>query len=232
MRLTTILIVTLSIIVFVLAILYVVLGNKSQEIQTPQGKITPIPTAFKDDYVIISVSPPNGSKNVSLNSPIIVTFEKKLDPSVKIVLGPDTEFTENRSEKSITLIPKTAWEAGMPYTITIKFPKSEVVPYSFNFTTAGPLPTQLPDTAPITEIEKYNELIKNERPDLFVGQFLPYENSTFLATYDFTKEPTDHYYVTVISKSDEQLVRKEFNTWLESLGLTPSQISKLDIRYQ
>ena len=82
------------------------------------------------------------------------------------------------------------------------------------------------------ELTSEQEYYKIQYPDVFLVNNLPYETSSFRVTNQ-TLRNDGVYVIQVTPKIENRAqIQQEFITWVQSLGLSPEQISSLIIEYQ
>ena len=204
----------------------------------PSANVTPTPpmtaTPIVKDPRVLSVDPPHMAANIPVTQVITVTFDRPLlDNELTVVMLPNTERTVKGTGSIMTITPKTAWDAGMNYRYSLAHPEFNDQLYGYNFTTAGPTPEFLPDTQPSGFLEQEEEYHRQNLPDVYVANKVPYATSDFSITSDYRKEPTGHFYFIVepgLGKTSEE-TKLRVREWLRSIRLTDEQINNLDIVY-
>ncbi len=156
MKKTTIAIGIALIILIVVFLSYIFISQRENIIKGRTTSVSPTksslssPTPTQVDQIeVIEVSPVNEAINVPIDSQIIISFNEEVNSQqITFSIGPSVQFKQEivKNKAIISFIQPLA--PGTFYTYTIKFPKSNLLPQSFFFTTSGPTQRYLPNTYP------------------------------------------------------------------------------------
>ncbi|MFW5703635.1 MAG: Ig-like domain-containing protein [Patescibacteria group bacterium] len=234
----------LVIIILMILILSQLIGRRSSKNDRTSTDLVPSITpvdAFTGDnnqpeLRVVSTKPDDGAMNVSLTTPVEITFDKDLDlHELEIEVFPEVPFVASPEGKMLTVTFQEPLQESTIYTYTI-YREAEVqleYIYAGSFTALGPTPTPIEyRSAQVFEEEMQRERLTN--PDIYLANFIPYEAETFTfdgELYDLTEETTFKYTVTIKQGSEEE-AREAVTEWLSSLELTPEQINSLEITYK
>jgi len=196
--------------------------------------IGPLPTYPTNPYQVSSVSPLEGSANVSLTPVITMNFNRAvLQSDIQFTSNPTFPFTEKVSGNSLIITPTSNLAPGTLYTYIVTFPSLNDNTTTYHFTTTGPTQEFLPNTEPSGFDEAVNKNELETSPDVYVSNLLPYTTNTFAADDQFISTPTGHFQIIVTTKNgNSETAKSDFIAWLKSNGMNNSQIGKLDIIYK
>lgn len=93
-------------------------------------------------------------------------------------------------------------------------------------------PTPLPAALQDHTADQENTYNRQNQPDIFLSNNVPYENADFSITSDFSDTTQKFFFIIHLKTADQQQGQAAVTTWLRSLGLQDSQIAQLDLRYQ
>lgn len=184
---------------------------------------------------VISTSPEDQSSNILPDSDIIITFNKEPKTNdIRFSSIPEISGSVEIVENNYIFKPTSPLSNSTNYIITLGLlDRKPTGVHGFTFQTGGgPTPSPLPDTRPEELIEQSGQFQKQKYPDVYLSNQTPYSNDNFSIVSEYTLSPAGHFYFTVILKGDKTKSKENFIDWLRSLGLTNSQISALDIRYE
>lgn len=195
---------------------------------------TPIPTQETiSPLSIIFVDPPDQSIDVELQKPITVTFNRKLSESeISFAADPKIEYSLQTDDNKLIIIPNEPYQESTIYTYLIKSTSPDYLPKSYSFQTLGTAPVYKPDTKPPGAQEKLDAFQKENHPDVYLSNRVPYVSGNFEIMAEFKKDPEGHFAFVVYLKTPDPLQGKKLaHVWLISQGLSEDQIKKLDISY-
>jgi len=193
---------------------------------------------FNDNYSenglppqIISVLPLDKELNVPLNSPIVITFDRKFKPNeIAFSFAPDIITKSTVAENVLTVTPLVSFQSGMQYTYIIKYAATPIPSSTYSFTTEGDL-RPLPDTRVEEAVIKENEFQKQNHPEVFLANQTPYSSGTFEITAEFDNTlQNPHFVFSVSLKSSSG--KADFDAWAMSSGLSQEQLALLDIEFR
>ncbi|KKQ37984.1 MAG: hypothetical protein US54_C0021G0011 [Candidatus Roizmanbacteria bacterium GW2011_GWA2_37_7] len=208
--------------------------SPSPSIENPTGIVIPTSMIKPNELDIVTVSPDDKKQNIDRNNPIKITFSQPFTmQEIEFYISPHTPASLNIEGNILVIRPSDVWDSGTEYTYSVNFPSDITKVRLYSFSTVGPTPAYLPDTAPEDYFQAELQKQKENRTDMYVANQTPYENTSFQISSEYITVAPAHFYFTVISKiADQERLKQEVNEWLQSLDLRPDQISKLDIRYQ
>lgn len=211
------------------------LSARKKSIQTPGLNFfpTPTPVSFSiqgkpQDLKIISVSPQDGTQNVSAHQKFVLKFNRPVsNADVTISITPSVAFSTSFNTDTVTITPTDSLLENSQYLLFVRVKDQQV--YTFTYLTPLNPSVNPPDN--MQEIER--DTAKNNNPDQYLRLFMPYSTDTFAVYSDYSYDAPPHYYflVTLLGQ-DENKSKSDFISWVSSLGLTKNQISSLDIKYQ
>ncbi len=95
------------------------------------------------------------------------------------------------------------------------------------------VPQQNGPADPIDIDEEVDQGQKQDYPDIYIYNKVPFENQYFHIEGKMRPEGSpDFSFIVVIKNQDRALAESKLNEWLIELGLTPSQIAGLLIEYR
>ena len=217
-------------------------------ISTKQG-VTPIENILPSDYpykllsptismplpntgqnlFVTTTNPRDGETNVSVNKTLTITFNRTLALDEAIFdMIPQTAVTKRVSGNQLFISPVKKLQSKTMYIFSVLYSKggsSRV----FTFVTEGEGPVKIyaPDQSSKNTADNYD---REHNPDLFLRNQIPYYESKFSITGDFSTQ-TGYYFFKVQLSGDKDQAKQTFITWLHKLGLKDDQIAKLDITY-
>lgn len=199
----------------------------SSTLASPQGSI------FPGYQSLIDYSKPqNNATNVKINAPINVHFTKNVDLSgASITFNPPIKFQTYYNNQNLDIILTDHLQTNTSYHLNISIP-ADNFSYDLSFTTGS---DAVIGTEPgIAEVQSYENSVRQSNPSLYLSNKVPFSNDLFVITLGpFKTVPNSHYSFYVSFKGgNHQASRDSLKGWLESLGLTDSQIESLDIAYQ
>ena len=203
------------------------ISNKnSNNIYTKPTKSIIIPNS-QSTYRIISVLPMDEEKNVPLDTIIEITFNLPPDlQDIEFSINPRIDSSSQISGQTLKIIPLNDLSPGTKYTYVVKYKNRTLPSRTYSFLTQGTF-SNLPDTQPEGAAEAEAKFQRENHPDVYLSNQIPYESFFFVLTSEFT---VDHFRFTVVQKSAS--AKQDFLNWLISLELTESQIDRLDITYR
>ena len=208
--------------------IYSTKGNVSR----PDSLVSP-PTTDQNNLAVILTKPEHGRQDVSLNEPIVISFNRQLNPEeISFTLFPAILTTSEIQENNLIVTPRLNYAPGTTYTFIIRYPRSNKLPDSYSFTATGPTAVLQPDTQPTGASEREDNFQKANNPDVFLSNQVPFETDMFSIESDYASDPSGHFYFLVTLKGpNDDGARGAALEWMKSLGLTDDQIQQLDIRY-
>jgi hypothetical protein len=212
-------------------------NNSSEKNAFPTGIIVPTSEIKKGTVDIVSIYPPDQSKDVELNKSIDIKFSRTIfQKDFEFFIDPDTPHTLQIDKDRLIVQPTSgSWVSGTTYRFSINFTSDNQKVRLYSFTTKGEIKesTTLPDTQPSGLVELELQEQKKDAPDLYVTNHTPYEAKTFTIISDFEAKAPAHMFFKVTSKIDnKETVKQDVLIWLQLLDLTEAQIKSLDIRYE
>lgn len=201
----------------------------TEEVPKTKTQVSPYPssTTGLPQLEIVSNNPLNNSEGQSLNTPISIRFNRQISESdIQIKIDPEIEYSLNIPDETVFILPKLPLQVNNTYTISVSYPSARTYTWKFSTGTSTAI-----DTAPNVEFFQEREAsLREQRPDLYLYNNTPFENSGFKITAGSLKpSPKSHYSFEVILKNQESA---GFISWLKSLEFTDIQIQQLDIEYQ
>lgn len=200
-----------------------------EDVPKTQTQVSPNPssTTGLPQLEAVSSNPPNNSTNQSLNTPISIRFNRQITESdIQIKIDPEIEYNLSIPDETVFILPKTSLQANNTYTISATFSGSKIYTWKFSTGTSAAI-----DTAPDVEFfRKRDANLREQRPDLYLYNNTPFENSDFeIEVGSLKSSPKSHYSFAVTLKNQSSA---GFISWLKSLEFTDTQIQELDIEYQ
>lgn len=203
--------------------------------QTPTGNI-PAPTTESLtgapsllSFRLVKTSPPNNGVNVNTASPVSFEFNKSVaDTSPAITFSPQAQFNYTFSQNTLIITPTAALTPATTYTVTVKLAGQT---FFTVFNTTGPTPTIGKSTFNPGAAEKDTAYLKENRPDIFISNYVPYTGATFSVADDYSTGQ-DRFVFTVTAKNSGVEVKQDFLNWVKSKGLNDTQASNLIVSYK
>ncbi len=201
---------------------------------------SPTPTPFlestktsKSLLKVVSTIPENKSLNAPLESTVIITFNRRPNESeFRISSLPEIPGEFKIEGNKLILKPLSPLLPSTLYLINVVLSSNKEI-YSFSFNSFGPTPTPLPNTYDPGIFEKANNYERINNPDVFLSNQTPYSNSRFSVTSSYTNNPSGHFFFTVkLTGANKDASKADYINWVKSKGISESQISELDFRYQ
>lgn len=230
-KIAVILILTLLILFMIL-----LLKNRTKENNNQSANITgnqtanPSPLISQTHYKIIAVNPADQEKNVSLKSKIEITLNSEIENGrVQFFIDPKVPFSMAVNGNFITITPEINFQPGTKYTYILRFAGQTLPSRTYAFFSTGSI-TNIPDTRPIEGEKQQAEFQRENHPDVFLSNNVPYQTAAFSVESEFASSPVGHFRFTVTQKSTAG--KNDFLSWLQSLELTEDQITNLDIIYE
>lgn len=197
---------------------------------------TPPPsTPMTKELSIIAVDPTDNSANRPLDQKIKITFNRNFSADeIDFRWAPTVNYSTQIDNQTLTATPQAQLTPGITYAFYVVFKQTNQPSKLYRFTTAGEKPTTLPDTFPSGAAKQAEDYNRQNYPDIFLANKLPYSTVDFEAVKAGFKQgtPEGRFYFTVTLKGDTVSSKNAFISWLKSLGLTDIQIQGLDIEYQ
>lgn len=232
---------TFVLILFIITILIIfikpkpsVINDQNLIMSTPTGKYQnqEIFTPSKPQFKLLEVNPSPGSRDIDVSTVITFKFDKTLG-SAKISADsvPNVLFQVEKNNNVVTISPKEALKSSTPYTFVVQIisnGKTEL--FDTDFYTIGPSLSPTPTVQPY-DITNFLEQQKQDNPDVYLSNKVPFSNSYFSVDSTFVSSPTGHFQFKVTLKRDRDVAKQQFLSWVASQGLGQEQISKLDIIY-
>lgn len=227
-------------LVFVLIIFLLILQTTKKGFQPPPATTPTVPLTTStlprqpvQALRVVSTEPPNNRQQVTLNSLIVVNFNRKVNPEellfeftndsfLKVNYG--LEFSGNK----VILIPQSSLEQSRIYSVRVMDSfKREIYRLKFMTLTVAPSP----DTRPVAALTETIIRTRAERPDVYLANLMPYES------YDFSMKleikPGGYFNFVVTSKRlGKNLLEARVEQWLLGLELTQEQIKGLPLEYR
>ena len=225
---------TLSFSVVILAILASLTSFSKNQVpqryQHPLTTPTPInihiPFFSPQQPKIITTAPKDKTVGVTLNQAINITFDKQVHISdFTVSFSPPIGITITTQNTNATILPNYNFLPGTTYTMFITVDKTV---QTLTFTTVSPIINASIDNARSIQ----DTTTQQNYPDVYVSNRVPYSNSSFTISSDFTSLPQEHYFFNVVLLGKKDEAKKNFVQWLLSIGLTLDQINILDVRFQ
>jgi hypothetical protein len=181
-----------------------------------------------------SSSPRDRAENVSTDTTSVrIQLSEPVDQaSLEIFFAPDIDFGYVVNNNTIIITFITPLQESTIYSYTLKDNNLGVF-YTGSFTTEGPPIAYYPDTRPDGFFEEEAAYLRENRPDVYLSNNVPYESETFSIQSRMIEGATTRFVFDVRPKAaTTQQVRNDLNNWLKQLQLTDEQISQLEITIQ
>lgn len=218
---------------FLLGIVYVLLSSSKPTVPTLLFSPTPSPIPNSPQngnspISVVSTNPINNAQEVSPTSPISFTFSQDIKASdFSITLTPEFTHTILASKNTLTIIPQEQLQPNAAYLIQIQARAGGFVSsLSFSTTTDTSKPQQ--DNA--ADIE--DQLAKQYHPDIYLANRCPYHGSDFSVDYTTNTQDGLFAFTVTLSGANKNTDKEDFTKWIQSIGLSTSQLDALDITYQ
>ncbi len=241
-------IIILSVVLLIIIIISVLLLRAKQQTQkTPgtsipestiagvmPGILRPTTEIAPGELEVISVSPPDMSKDLVKTTPIEIVFSRPLtEEEVEFMISPELSYTKEFEGNKLIITPTENFEPRTLYTYRIKILSDIQKIRLYTFTTAGDGELQIPDTAPPDDVIKaYDESVRVSYPDIYLYNHTPYESKAFAITGTFSAEKNQNVFNVLLKGVNKEESKAAFLIWLQSLDLTDEQIAGLDIIYE
>lgn len=178
---------------------------------------------------VVSVFPQDGSTDIDVNQPISITFNEPVEnKDFSLSFAPAFPYTASTSGSVVTITPTQSLSPNVLYSGFVQVSSFPAFQFSFSTITDPNSPSPSPDIAQEVTLEEQRVFF----PDQYVDNFLPYQTTDFSVAGAWTDQPAGHFYAIVALSGNQQQAKQDFITWLQSIGITNTQLSKLDIRYQ
>ena len=228
------LLLTLCIFVVILAVLASLTSVSKNQVQqlyqhslaAPTPIIIRLPFFSSEQPKIIGTTPNDKTMDVTLNQPITITFDKQVHMSdFTVSFSPAIGATITTQNNSAIIVPNYNFLPKTTYTMSITIDKTVRI---LTFTTLSPTSNASIDNARSIQ----DTATQQNYPDVYISNKVPYANSHFTISSDFTSLPQEHYFFNVVLLGNKDDAKKNFIEWLLSIGLTLNQINILDVRFQ
>ncbi|MFA9289050.1 MAG: hypothetical protein ACEQSA_04180 [Weeksellaceae bacterium] len=224
-------------LLIVLAIIVMILRSRiSTTGTTPDGNtpttvpITAVPAnapleivSFQSDAATGTLLP-NSIIEVSLNRAFVSN-------EVQIGISPDIQTNQTIEGTAIYISPQTNWTIGTAYTFSVTA-GGQTTDYELRTVETQTAGSQGVNTRPEGAYEESLAFQLQNHPDSFLTNQTPFATDRFSIISQYIEQPTGHFAFAVTLNGDEAEARTYFRVWLESLGLSATQIDELDITYQ
>ena len=175
---------------------------------------------------IITTNPTDKQVAVPISQIITITFNKPVSAKdISFTIEPNTSYltTITKNQLFISFSPPLLQST----TYTIKF-NNLPIRNTYTFTTANANAIKTNDNAS----ESLTIWSRAYKPDLYIYNQLPHDTSDYSITGSMTQIKPYHFYFNVsLLGTNKDQSKQAFVSWLQSLGLTDTQIQGLDIRY-
>jgi hypothetical protein len=237
----------LVVVTLFLVIMIMALEQRREALENPTPTIAPSPT----DRVVRGRQPTNVPTIVG-EQPLAVVQTYPEDKAIGVPVDATIEITFNKpfeyKDFIYAMAPETEYQlrTAIGNRITVTFPKGlqpstvytfkvntlEQLPRTYTFTTAGTDPVEAPNTYPTGAAEVEEEFMRSENPDVFLRNNTPYEQAEFSVTSVYDERKSDFVFTVTAKSTDRLRAREAFITWMQSLGMTNDDISKLQVTYR
>jgi len=205
----------------------------------PIASTSPNPSALLQTYGPLSISstdPADKTAEIPLNQVFKIYFNRAFFMNeISLSFGPGVGYSTNISGNVLTITPNTSLAPGATYSYVIGFKATNQSSTSFSFTTTGPKVSASPETGDVSLANKVEDYNKQNHPDIFLSYSLPHLETLFSATKGGFKPdpaPDGHYYfIVTLTGADQAGDKQSLAAWLQSLGLSDDQTSRLDFVY-
>ncbi|HXS14735.1 MAG TPA: Ig-like domain-containing protein [Candidatus Saccharimonadales bacterium] len=218
-----------------LGILLLAGSKRSQDVSLPSFT-TPTPIDEPGGYIktplkLLETSPVNGSVGVEINQPIIFTFNQSVaTESVSFAILPEIGYTISSRLYSLIITPTTPYDANIIYTYSLFTQDGQSLTTGTFSAGLSPNPVK-PLTGRYPNLDTVSEADQRQQfPDLFLASYVPFSTSSFSVADSFSASPSGHYEFTVTQIT--KTAKEDFLLWIKQLGLTQTQIDRLQIYYQ
>ena len=237
----------LILLMVVIAIVTVVMSSKQKpavQTNTTAPTITTVPvnedsestTAPQPSPVVLSSSPSDGQQQVPISTKSLTLqlqgtpIQKSEDVIIRI--DPPTQFSYRAKDGRVQITFLENLQEGITYSYSISV--NEGTPYIASFKTAGIGPTAKPGIEPPGFYEEQMAQQKENNPDIYISNLVPYESATFEIESSFVESPAEHFEFVVTRKgsSSQTQVTSDVKKWMLDQGITEAQFSSLDIVYK
>ena len=196
---------------------------------------TPTPVVFSPSLGaaprrLLSVFPPSGTNGVATDQNIIFTFNQPVaTTSVSFSLFPDVPVLLFSRFNMVIASPEASYQTGVIYQYSLlDLQGNKLATASFSAGLAPnpilPLVGRYPNLDAVSNTSQ-----RQDYPDVFLAGYVPYQESDFSVSSQFSASPSGHYVFSVTETSSQG--KSSFLSWLHGLGLTDEQIARIEITY-
>lgn len=185
---------------------------------------------------ISRISIPNGATLISPSvNPLTIDigFDDWTLGDIVFTIQPEVQFSLMKKSQYLEVTFKERLLEGHKYTYQIRSKKNPL-DYSatYSFTTDGELKSNQEDMGLYENLDEV-EKEKRERPDVYISNILHEAPSKFITRFDYVEDDNGKgkYKIIVSGEDDINILRKDFEDWLKTKGLSDQEIKKVVIEY-
>ncbi len=236
MKNKTVLLLSSLLVLIVLFFFVSILSGLKKTTNIPNPLPTPTPVGSSEQFnktplKVLQTNPTNGALGVSINQPIIVTFNNPVATnSVVFSIFPEVNYTLSSRLDDIIVTPVSAYQESTQYTYGLSnLDGTQLLKATFS---VGPsVSPTIPLTGRYPNLDTVSDSAQRQTyPDIFLAGYVPYQTNSFSVSSDFSSSPSGHYVFTVSQQTNSG--KQDFLLWLKQLGLTQDQINRIEITYQ
>ncbi|MEI6690760.1 MAG: Ig-like domain-containing protein [bacterium] len=166
-------------------------------------------TLFNSPPKLTSANPTNGQIEVDLNSDVILTFNKKVQPTnFEFRSTPEETFIASKdNSNTVTLSHTKSFYQATQYAVDVYYNKQKISTISFT--------TQQSQSNP-RDLQKIQEGVDRDYP---LADKLPFTTPTYQVVYISALTLQVELYDETL---DQPKITKEINNWIGSEGVDPS----------
>ncbi len=233
-------IIAFSLVFVFLIFMAALMGMKKGSESRPGATVTPArvqPTAPVPETAplsLVSTSPNNGAEAVGLDTNIELRFNRTPRAS-ELTISLVENLTEQKSyrtriiDNKLVVIPDTPLAESSVYRVTVRRAADLELIGEVSFLTLTT--TVREDTRPVELVTQIEERSREERPDIYLANKMPYDSADFRMDLEID-EVGNFTFVVTSNKYTGGLLVNRVNQWLQSIGLTVEQIEDLEFAYR
>lgn len=197
-------------------------------VTTPTPVETPI-NQVRSALRLVHIDPQDNQDNVALDQKIQATFDKAAN-SIAFAIYPDIPFVISSQDTHVSITFSQPLVSDTVYSYNFLDSEGKII-ISGTFATGTKADSVAPLSQEYDHLDSTADQAQQESyPDVFLATYVPYETNSFSVTSVFSSSGEGHFSFTVSQKNSGG--KKDFLSWLSSLGLTDGEIQKLDIQYK